>query len=344
MEEAWKPSIGSTVRARLAHHKKRKHRAIVADDDNGKYLLLWEDVFQFSVLQESLCSLQDMEPLLDFEASTILSEGDFAENKARGDQLLALGDAAVALGYYERALRLIQLQIGCTIVLKEAESSKKASSLKLAEVDCVEADGVDVTILPRGLEKTIVADQVALVIFEPDQESLQVRMLLNCARCCLQLAELSTSIKSHFTQRAVHFCSLCMLILEFRQDESSSYLQTALLLRSQALAEKHQYDAALSDLSKLLKLNPDHDVGIRKVKQYKRQKEETKQKEKKLVKAMCGYIQQATNGVSTTEESPTSSKEPSEITATRVDPTNQVSRWIPFLIIALLAWLLQKSL
>lgn len=320
----------------------------MADDDNDQFLLLWEDVGEFTaILPESWYSSQEVEPLLEFEELETPLEADFSEHKTRGDQLLSLGDAAAAMRYYEHALQSIPLQIGCTITLLEESCRKKSSVLRRAEVDCIEADGVDVTILPGGSEKTIAADQVVLVLLEPDQEFLQARTLLNCARCCLQLAELSTEIKSHFAQRGVHFCSLCIVILECAEDDNNAsayfYLQTAFLLRSQALAEKHQYDAALMDLSKLLQLNPDHDVGQRRINLYKRKKEEMKQNEKKLVKAMCGYIQQATSAVSTPDD-----RVDTEISleglSTRVEHSRQISLWIVFLITAVSAWMLQKNL
>ncbi len=349
MDGSWKPLIGSTVRARLPNCKKRKHRAIVADDDeNGQYLLLWEDSFQSTStgtdLPESWCALQEIEPLQDFEESKTSLEGDFAEQKTRGDHLLSLGDAAAAMCYYEKALQSIPLQIGCTVIIEEAAKSKQASVLKLAEVDCIELDGIDVTMLLTGVEKTIVTDQVALTLPEHDEESLQVRLLLNYARCCLQLAQASMSIKSQFTDRAVHFCSLCILALELRnEDKLSSFILTALLLRSQALAANHRYDAALIDLSTLLAIDPEHVFGQRKVKQYKRQQQEMKRKEKNLVKAMCGYIQQATNGVSTPDdpsEDPPSGRAPFK----RVTNINRVYFWVPFLIIIVFAWVLQKQM
>ncbi len=355
MEALWKPSIGSTVRAKLPNHSKRKHRAIVADAENGRFLLLWEEIncqqtSSSLTLPDFWCSFQDIEPLLHFEDPATPIEGDFAQRKACGDQLLSLGDAASAIRYYESALQSVQLEIGCSVLLNEVTRKKQSSALRRAEVDCFDDDGsLDVTIIPCGSEKTVTAVQIALVILESDPEALQIRTLLNCARCCLRIAEISSELKSQFTQRALHFCSLCILLLEYENDhkgmsDGSTYLQTAFLLRSQAFADKNQYDAALSDISALLKLDPDNEVGRRRVILYKRKKEEMKTNEKKLVKAMCGYIQQATNGVSTPEDQVASEKPLQDGTAIKVEHTQRSSFWIACLMAAFFAWKIQKSL
>jgi tetratricopeptide (TPR) repeat protein len=354
MTTYWKPSIGSTVRAKLPNNSKRKHRAIIADSENDRFLLLWEEIHcqqtSYSLnLPDYWCSYQDIEPLLAFEEPTRPIEGDFAQHKTYGDQLLTLGDAASAIRHYESALQSVRLEIGCSILLEEVGKKKSSSVFRRAEVDCIEDDGsLDVTILPCGSEKTVNVSQIALIILESDPEALQVRSLLNCARCCLQIAEVSSEIKSKFTQRALHFCSLCIMLLLDDNDAKgiadSTYLQTAFLLRSQAFADKHQYDAALSDISALLQLDPDNEVGRRRVNLYKRKKEELKTNEKRLVKAMCGYIQQATNGVSALEDQVASEKLRQDGTDNKVEHALQGSFWIVCLIIAIFAWIIQKSI
>ena len=101
------------------------------------------------------------------------------------------------------------------------------------------------------------------------------------------------------------------------------------------------------DLSKLLQLNPGHETGQRRINLYQRKKEEMKQNEKKLVKAVCGYIQQATNAVSTIApvEDPVDS---AESTKNRLAATAEHTKQGPFLIALLItvvfAWILQKYL
>ena len=121
--------------------------------------------------------------------------------KEYGDMLYKLGDASLAISYYEYALSLSSPslpQIGSTIIVKIDGHPK------IAEVDCIDEqeqddDLLDVTLVEDGTEMTIKSSKVLLCIYHEENKEegggqsslllLQERILLNLTRCLLQLVE-----------------------------------------------------------------------------------------------------------------------------------------------------------
>jgi tetratricopeptide (TPR) repeat protein len=271
--------------------------------------------------EEVEVTVQELEGLLDFETNNSQGDDDMIsvqQWKNRGDELLRLGDAMTAIGYYEAGLiQSSRLSIGSAVIIRQAGFSK------LAEVDCIEQDGsvVDVSLMmeeEEGQEMTIPKRSILLCILDADDDRLQERILLNLARCLLQVAEqASISRRPRFLQSAVLACTLAMDVCAFRNHEhdnkapaassnnSTTTLLAALILRSQAQSALFKYDHAKADLKRLLSMDPNHKEGLRRMQQLERTKLQTKKADKKLVKELCQWVNVATT---TKEPSPPVSK------------------------------------
>ena len=166
-------------------------------------------------ITETTVAVSELMPLLDFETKqrpTTTGTAPVLDWKECGDQLLRIGDAAAAVPYYERALRLTSpssvsqlLQIvGATVLLKES------GRVVAADVDCIDDDHgeCDVTVVETGHEKSVRASDILLCLLPLDDDHVQERILLNLARCLLQLAEPTTTRTSCATNRRRPRCSM----------------------------------------------------------------------------------------------------------------------------------------
>ena len=316
--------VGFIVRAPLPHHPTALGRALVLtepDEQDNTVCLLWEPIapkpkstsipsystkrFLITPLlhppknidqEEVTIASQVVKPLLPFEDSCIADDDSLtvAEWKDRGDQLLRLGDASAAASYYEMALsKSSTLQIGSTII------TKMGGYPKLAEVDCVEDDSLDVTLVESEEESTITHSQILLCLLEPDAEKCQERILLNLARCLLQLADLDNATsesRPKYLKAAVLACTLALTIISFAADdetEISANSQTAWILRAKAQAALSKWPHALSDAKKVVKAG--HKQGRKLLDEIERQQRQKVKTDKKLAKELCKWVETATS-------------------------------------------------
>jgi hypothetical protein len=321
--------VGSVVRARRPQNPKTTGRAIVATlQDDKSVCLLWEPfppkpilslggqkssnennqkIFLVSPIrakeqegEETIVNILEVQELLLFEklSSTESSEdSNVSLWKDRGDQLLRLGDASSAASYYEAAIsKSSTISIGGTIVVQIKGFPK------IAEVDCVEDESVDVTIVDSGDEATIPKSEILLGLLEPDNDKLQERILLNLARCMLHLSEIDTMNRPGYLKSAVLACSLVVTISPFHEGQEhhaddtnerlSANAQTALLLRAKAQADLSKWPNAMADAKKLIRAG--NEQGRKLLESFERKKKQRAKLDKKLSKAVCRWVQTAT--------------------------------------------------
>jgi tetratricopeptide (TPR) repeat protein len=380
------PQVGSVVRARLIDHPKATRRALVATvQDERTACVLWEDeaprvrrgadnkplhrsFLVTPVLKdtadevESNVAVEDLLELLPFETDSV-DEANSAnvdkdlhqkmqDWKEHGDQLLRLGDATAAAEYYEAALGISRnLQIGSSIILKVGGHTK------IAEVDCIEADDntMDVAI-ETGEEKTIPQSEALIVIIEPDGDRLQERILLNLARCMLQLAEITTlqlQRRPLYLRGAVLACTLAISVTCFHNtdaDADADYVspthKSALLLRSQAQAKLSKYPHAKADLKQLLVLDPQHREGQKRLRDLEKQQIQKHKTDKRLVKEICQWVQTSANDTVShpSDSSGDATIAPTATVTTETNPSITSFSWFWVGLILLVALIIQKSL
>jgi tetratricopeptide (TPR) repeat protein len=254
--------------------------------------------------QELVLNVSRIQPLLEFECSipALFDTTDATTWKDYGDQLLKLGDASSAVPYYEQALHITNdsVQIGATVLISSRDSSAEGDTQEAhpkcvaAEIDCLEGNQADVTYISSGEEATIPLEQVKLSV-SLSQSELQVRILLNLARCLLQLADMDKSVlsrPSRYRTSAVMSCSMARCILQVYNDETLQL--TALLLESKGQAARGHWQAALQSVDQLLQLEPTSRQGRRWKHDLIQQIQQNERANKKLVKSMCRWIQTAT--------------------------------------------------
>ena len=292
-------------------------------DEHAACCLLWEPCIprplqaelsflvapKFSEKSSSTISQEEIavdrtqiQPLLDFELlNDAMIPADQKDRvakiplwKDRGDQLLRLGDPTSAIPYYELALHLSSvLSIGSSVICSVQGFPK------VAEVDCTEANAVDVVYVESGDEATIPQSDVLIVILEEgeNKEHWQERILLNLARCLLQQADIDTPRRAKYLKSAVLACTLVLSIASFHDHESgnsSDTSQTALQLRIKAQMGLSKWPHATADCKQLLKLGKSTQ-GQKLLDQIEREKKLQAKRDKKLVKAVSQLVQNATS-------------------------------------------------
>jgi hypothetical protein len=236
--------------------------------------------------------LGDVQELLPFEDDgNEDADVDVDTWKERGDALLRLGDVSSAASYYERGLyESSSVSIGSTVVV-----SVKGFP-KLAEVDCMEDDGnVDVTLVESGEEVTVKNSSILLAVKESDPEQLQERILLNLARCMLQLSDLDTSTdRSKYLKAAILATSLVVTMSCSQADEVElpTNAQTALVLRAKAQMGLSRWPQARQDATKLVKAG--NEQGSKLLASVERKKQILAKADKRLAKEMCKLVQSTT--------------------------------------------------
>jgi hypothetical protein len=220
--------------------------------------------------------------------------------KDYGDQLLRLGDPSAAASYYERALfESSCISIGGTIIVNVDGFPK------LADVDCIEGNTVDITILESGEEQSVKKSSVLLGIMGSDPGKVQERTLLNLARCMVQLSDMDIVNRVKYLKSAVLATTLVVTISSFQRDEkeqqfaqeSSSSLisnnaQTALIIRAKAQIGLAKWPQAKQDATKLVKVG--NEQGQKLLSTIDRKKKLQVKTDKKLAKEMCRLVQSST--------------------------------------------------
>lgn len=234
--------VGSIVRAPRTEGEKPKGRAMVATiQDDHSVCLLWEPCtptplhgdskflvapnlpVKASASQEEITlDRSKIQPLFDFEmddtSPTEPTEKDRNSAiqfwKERGDQLLRFGDPSSAVSYYEMALLASSvISIGSSVICSIQGYPK------VAEVDCVDEDTVDVVYVETGEEASIPQSDILIAILEGDgKDHSQERILLNLARCLLQQSEIDCPHRSKYLKSAVLACTLVLSIGSFHQE------------------------------------------------------------------------------------------------------------------------------
>lgn len=301
---------------------KHKNTAIQANEEE-------EDV-EVNVSFDKLSSLLPFE--MNNNDNTTPDSLSTSDCKAYGDELLKLGDALAAMLYYERGLqKASQWSVGSTIVFKQKGFTK------LAEVDCIEDDDdddektntttsksllLDIRTLEGGDDLTISKQDVLIGILDSDDERLQERILLNLARCCLQLADDPTTADSHNTKQQAQFLKSAILATTLamnlddyhcKDDTSlSATTKTALTLRAKTHLSLLKFDHAKADLKRLLEIDPQHKEGQRLLLELERTKLTKKKAEKKLVRELCRWVDVVTKtSVSSEDDGKIDSREAS---------------------------------
>lgn len=367
-------SVGSRVRVPLVETGKFCRRGIIAtvqEADGSACVLLEENVTPVTnsyhhcrlgptirrqgedeMDMEVTCAVRRLQPLLEFELASIQNDTSPRTCKAHGDELLQRGDALAAMEYYQRGIAAYsqQLSVGTTIVIKQGGFTK------LAEVDCLEADGsvMDVSLITDGTEVTIGQQEVVTAIPSQDHDRLQERILLNLSRCCLQAIDyVPVQRKPLYVRGAVLACTVAMDIAQYYEsshdsEPSTSPLtpwsthKTALILRSKAQTQASKLDHAKADLKRLLSIDPDHPEGNRLLRQLEQTIKRKQSSDKKLVKEMCKWVNAAT------ESSVSGAEQPDADSAATADCRTDTSSipvpWVTVLIAILIAYYFQTKL
>ena len=159
--------------------------------------------------------------------------------------------------------------------------------------------------IETGEEKTILQPEDLIAIVGPDNGRLQERILLNLARCMLQLAEVPTLLVQRrplYLRGAVLACTLAISVTCFHNnadddadsDAVSPTHKSALLLRSQAQAKLSKYPHAKADLKQLLVLDPQHREGKKRLHNLEKQQMQKQKTDKRLAKDFCQWVGTAT--------------------------------------------------
>lgn len=380
--DSTKLTVGSTVRAPLPGHPKARRRAIIAtmQEEEGTVCVFWEDEAPSSLLSndatmvvspspsenddrpdvETTVAIKEIKPLLDFELAPFES-ASVNTWKDRGDTLLRLGDASSAVPQYERALN----QLGSSpnkIVVGGVAIIKEKGFFKLVQIDCIDEDEVDVTFLDTEEEATLYLSDIMLAIPKRDGGLLQERILLNLARCFLQLAEttLIARRRPSYLKAAVRASSFALSVGEFRDSlsmgtGSSATPTLAHLLRSRAQMGLGKFPHAVGDAKKALALDPKNNEAAKLLREIARKQQAIAKADKKLVKEVCQWVQSATTNegsVSDDKEDVNTNKEPGQPmpqTMGVVPPSLSTSHdrsllWLLPFAFLLFSWVVQKVL
>ena len=252
------------------------------------------------------------------------------EYKECGDSLMRLRDYQASIEMYEAGIfeTCKNVEIGGTIILK-----RKGNPV-LAEIDCMEEKNstngmkktttyLDVTHMSGEEETVVLETQVLFVIMSNDSENrLQERILLNMARCLLQLAQQQVDNHHHhhnnnnkghcspetYRKAAILACTLVLACVTFynsvdnaqesRNEMSTSLEEKARILRAMAYKEDaNYYKHAMMDLKKVIQKNKRNDKSQSKSQaeklliQLQNTQAKRKQLDRKLAKDVCKWIE-----------------------------------------------------
>ena len=315
-------AVGSIVRAKKGSKRCRAMIATIGGSGGAietniptPLCLLWEPIYpqkissKFLITPKSINSeaeqeevtvgVDAVEGLLPFEDDPCSNELEtsIATWKDRGDQLLRLGDVSAAASFYEKALSDSSLvSIGGSVVISVEGFPR------IAEVDCSDEDDgtIDVTLVHNGDEATVPESSILLGLLEPDLDLLQERILLNLARCMLQLADLDAVNRPKYLKSSVLATTLAITLSLFRQEDNESLptnAETALMLRCKAYSSLSKWSKATADAKKLIKSGGGSakEQGQKLLAGIERKKKIQFKKDKKLAKDICRLVQSATD-------------------------------------------------
>jgi len=167
----------------------------------------------------------------------------------------------------------------------------------------VDDEEIDVTLVHNQEEKTLKESSVLLAILEDDPTKLQERILLNLARCMLQLSDLDAANRPRYLKSAVLASTLAISVSSFRKEHGDAAdeqplrlpanAQTALMLRCKAYSGS-RWAMATSDARKLLKSGRDEQQGRKLLVSIERKKNLQSKADKRLAKEICLLVQSAT--------------------------------------------------
>ena len=306
-------SVGTTVRASIPGSKTYKRKAVVATagDVSQSLCLLWDDsirpISSFLISPcfeeesdggetEDTVDVKDIEPLHHFEISdqnqvSVPDSELVLQYKSHGDILLKTGDPASAVPFYEEALqRLNKIELGGGCVVKEK------GFLRYAEIDCIDANQLDLCIPESGREFSCSVSSVIIFISHDPVQSL---ILLNLTRCLVSLSEIASASQMKrrpaFLKAAV-LASSIVVTKESRNKEDAGATKrrnTALLLRSRSQLGLSKFQQARADARNVLQSIPDHQEAIRLVKLSKEKEMKLQVSNKKLVREVCKWVDTA---------------------------------------------------
>lgn len=328
--------------------------------------------------KESIVPASDITPLLDFETTPSLQDFVLARTtqtetlpsslavwKERGDKLLRLGDPSSAALYYETGLQIYlsrsAVSVGSSVIVNVSGHAK------IADVDCINDDSLDITLEENQHEQTIKMSDILICILEPDPEQLQERLLLNLARCMLQLADdddYETSSSDSVKHRSAYWkatvlASTLALTCASHHNPNNQTTLTALLLRGQAHLALSKCSHAMADVKKLLSLSPKNTEGLKLRRDVERRQQQRVNSDKKLVKEICKLVQTATKTEKSSSHTSSVSGTTSSTPADRCEMllrqqlpspipkslTTNISfyLWVAIILVVVMAWLCQNS-
>jgi tetratricopeptide (TPR) repeat protein len=306
---------------------------------------------------ESTVEISEILPLLDFEREMI-DDVSVSEWKDRGDTLLKLGDASAAVPLYERALHILgsspnKVSIGSVVIVKQK------GFFKLVQVDCIDHDEVDVThVDEEEKEETLAVSDIVLAVPQRDGKLFQERILLNLARCFLQLAA-TTHIQRRrpsYLKAAVRAASFALTVSHFRSTMSTTNFSSAtkskaLLLRSQAHLGLFKFSHATGDSKKVLEMDPKNKEAALLMREIEQKQQKMARADKKLVKEVCRWVQSATTESSVSDNQtinvaaksgPGINKPANHEASTPLSSHSHNISWLVALVVVLLCWIVQK--
>eukprot|EP00536_Pseudo-nitzschia_multiseries_P001126 jgi/Psemu1/282804/fgenesh1_pg.14_\ len=160
---------------------------------------------------------------------------------------------------------------------------------------------------------------------ENDADHLQERILLNLARCMLQLADLDATNRPKYLKSAVLAATLVLTLSSHRQPTAAAATttaavastpgdavlpgtsETALVLRCKAYGGLSKWKNALSDARQLVARGTDPEQGKKLFAGIERKKAIRAKTDKKLAKDICRLVQSATAANEKASMEPTTS-------------------------------------
>lgn len=371
--------VGTIVRVRRSATTIGARLALIATVQGSEACILWEDdtprpVFnddtrflvtphfqpgaeQPQQAEETTLPIDQLMELFDFEKNPPPKES-ILEWKECGDRLLKAGDFVSAVSYYEHALQeSSKLQVGSTVLIQASGYAVAA------EIDCIDDvdDVIDVTIMETGHEQTVKIKEILISLLDTE-DSVQQRILLNLTRCLLQLAETSIekSRRPRYLRSAVLASTLAFSASDAGSERETQTLSTlqvsALLLRSQAQLALHKYPQAISDLKKILALDPKNCEAKKSLERIEKEKRRNVRLDKRLAKNVSQWVQTAINQnddiLPATSSSVSDERIANPMVSTQPVPTNSATSirrknamgWLSIFAVVLISLVIQKAL
>jgi len=317
--------IGEKGKKTLTGHK----RAIVAtiDDEDQTVSILWDNLkvkenqSNFIVCPKNLICESNREglddipvkDLLEVDNDVDLDDLSVDDLKAQGDNFLGnIGDYESSIVFYEKILEKVsKIEIGSTCVVRDG-----SGNVELVEIDCIEDESLDVMYVNRpDVEETLPRNRVLLAVaFKIETRLLQIKVLLNLARCLMGL----TKIRFHdgggslenlqaCRRAAVKSCTLALSCLSHSEEEnvsSDNLSMKALYLRSRAFLESEKFKHAYNDLRQILArgTNEDQAKARRLIEDLKRREMQKQRRDKVLTRKICFWVDGAVKQSHTGQE------------------------------------------